>query len=61
MSYDDEFDDESEGIMMHINEDGKLEEYKGVSISERDFEKLQKGLELLKEKYPDISKECFPE
>jgi len=53
-------DDEHESIIMHMNEEGKLEEYKGVSINEKDFEKLQKGLELLKKKYPEISKECFP-
>lgn len=45
-----------------IVKDGKLSlKPKTLEISMDDFHTLQKGLKLLKEKYPEISKECFPE
>lgn len=58
---DDDMDD-SEPLLLQFGKDGKVSlAPEMVSISEEDFDKLNKGLLLLKEKYPEISKECFPE
>lgn len=58
----DEDEEESEPLLLQMNEDGTVGfAPEMISITEEDFEKLNKGLLLLKEKYPEISKECFPE
>lgn len=57
----DEFDDEDSGdnIMLHINEKGEAEMAEALYMSKKDKEKLLRGMELLRTKYPEISKECF--
>ncbi len=63
--YEDEFDDESDNdiesdsIILRMNDKGELTKADPVYLDRKDFEKLNKGLILLKEKYPEISKECF--
>lgn len=61
--YDSEFqeeEEESEPMLLQMGEDGKFGfAPQMVNIPESDFEKLQKGLELLAKKYPQIHKECF--
>jgi len=58
--YEDD-DIENDSIILHMNEKGELEEYHPVTMDEKDFKKLNKGLKLLRKKYPKISKECFGE
>lgn len=49
--------------MLRINDEGKAEIHdpsQFVEVPIKDIEALQEGLTLLKQKYPEISKECFP-
>ena len=43
-----------------INDKGVFEQVEFVEVEKKSFEELSKGLKKLKDKYPDISRECFP-
>lgn len=60
MSEDDYDDEDDMPTMEFLIEDGEIKKKpETVEMTLDDFYKLQKGLELLKDKYPEISKECF--
>jgi len=58
---EDDFDDDQCNSIELMIADGKATlKPETVEIPVDDFNLLNKGLILLKEKYPDIHKECFP-
>lgn len=60
MNFDDDEDEQCNSIELVVSDGKATLKPETVEIPVDDFNQLNVGLTLLKKRYPDIHKECFP-